>query len=64
MGVKDFAVYSSGAVKKNINKTSRVRKLEKKLKREQRMLSRKYESLKKLKKSKKEKLLGKTSKSK
>ncbi|MZQ75718.1 MAG: IS200/IS605 family element transposase accessory protein TnpB [Peptoclostridium sp.] len=50
LGLKDFAVYSNGAVKKNINKTSRVRKLEKKLTREQRRLSRKYESLKKLQK--------------
>ena len=32
---------------KNINKTQRIRKLEKKLKREQKRLSRKYEFLKK-----------------
>ena len=50
LGVKDFATYSNGTVKKNINKTPRVKKLEKKLRREQRRLSRKYESLKKLKK--------------
>ena len=50
LGLKDFATYSNGTVKKNINKTSRVKKLEKKLRREQRRLSRKYESLKKLKK--------------
>ncbi|AHM57742.1 transposase IS605 OrfB family (plasmid) [Peptoclostridium acidaminophilum DSM 3953] len=53
LGLKDFAVCSNGAVNKNINKTSRVRKLEKKLRREQRRLSRKYEGLKKLKKSEK-----------
>ena len=53
LGLKDFAVYSNGTVKKNINKTARVKKLEKKLRREQRRLSRKYESLKKLKKSEK-----------
>ena len=49
LGVKDFAVCSDGKVYKNINKSSRIRKLEKKLKREQRRLSRKYESLKKSK---------------
>ena len=47
LGLKDFAVTSSGITKKNINKKSTVRKTEKKLKREQRRLSRKYESLKK-----------------
>lgn len=47
LGLKDFAVISNGTVKQNINKTKRVKKLEKKLKREQRKLSRKYESLKK-----------------
>ena len=46
LGVKDFAVCSNGKVYKNINKSFRIRKLEKKLKREQRRLSRKYESLK------------------
>ncbi len=46
LGLKDFAICSNGITKKNINKTSRVKKLEKKLKREQRKLSRKYESLK------------------
>lgn len=47
LGLKDFAIVSN--VKKpfkNINKTSKIRKLEKKLRREQRRLSRKYESLK------------------
>lgn len=47
LGVKNFAVISNGLVKKNINKTDKVKKLEKQLKREQRCLSRKYESLKK-----------------
>ena len=47
LGIKDFAVMSDGVVKKNINKTVRIKKLEKKLKREQRCLSRKYEDLKK-----------------
>lgn len=46
LGIKDFAVTSDGAVYKNINKTHKLRKLEKKLKREQRSLSRKYENLK------------------
>ena len=52
LGVKEFAVISNGSIKKNINKTKRVKKLEKKLKREQRCLSRKYEDLKKRKKKK------------
>ena len=47
LGVKEFAVTSDGVVKKNINKTAKLRKLEKQLKREQRCLSRKYEDLKK-----------------
>ena len=47
LGVKNFAVISNGVVKKNINKTDKVKKLEKQLRREQRCLSRKYESLKK-----------------
>ena len=46
LGLKDFAIMSDGVVVKNINKTSRIKKLEKKMKREQRRLSRKYESLK------------------
>ncbi|EOU2037861.1 transposase [Clostridium perfringens] len=46
LGVKEFAVCSDGSKFKNINKTSTVKKIEKKLKREQRKLSRKYESLK------------------
>ncbi len=50
LGIKDFAVLSNGIVCKNINKTNRVKKLEKQLKREQRCLSRKYEDNKKQKK--------------
>ncbi len=46
LGVKEFAICSNGDVFKNINKTSTVKKVEKKLKREQRKLSRKYEGLK------------------
>ena len=46
LGIKEFAVCSDGIKFKNINKISTVKKVEKKLKREQRKLSRKYESLK------------------
>ena len=46
LGIKEFAVCSDGIKFKNINKTSTIKKIEKKLKREQRKLSRKYESLK------------------
>ena len=53
LGLKDFAIISNGIVKKNINKTFNVKKIEKKLKREQRSLSRKYESLKKQNKNRK-----------
>ena len=42
LGIKDLAIVSDGSVYKNINKSARVEKLEKKLKREQRKLSRKY----------------------
>ena len=42
LGVKDLAVCSSGHVYKNINKTSRVRRLKKNLRRLQRKISRKY----------------------
>ncbi|WP_077609892.1 RNA-guided endonuclease InsQ/TnpB family protein [Clostridium sp. Marseille-P2415] len=52
LGLKNFAVCSNGLTKKNINKTCKVKKLEKKQKREQRKLSRKYESLKKNKNKK------------
>lgn len=51
LGLKDFAICSDGRTYKNINKSSRIRKLEKKLRREQRSLSRKYESYKKLNKN-------------
>ena len=44
LGIKDFAICSNGMPFKNINKTSAIKKAEKKLKREQRKLSRKYES--------------------
>ena len=47
LGIKDFAICSNEKTYKNINKTKRVKDLVKKLKREQRKLSRKYESLKK-----------------
>ena len=46
LGIKEFAICSNGNKFKNINKTSTVKKIEKKLKREQRKISRKYESLK------------------
>lgn len=44
LGVKNFAIVSNGMVFKNINKTNKVRKLERKLRREQRRLSKKYEN--------------------
>ena len=47
LGIKEFAVMSNGVIKKNINKSARLKKLEKQLKKEQRCLSRKYEDLKK-----------------
>ena len=53
LGIKDFAIISNGIIKKNINKTARLKKLEKQLKREQRCLSRKFEDLKKRNKIKK-----------
>ena len=43
LGLKDLAVCSDGKVFKNINKTKKVKKLEKKLKQKQRKISRKYE---------------------
>lgn len=46
LGIKEFATISDERVFKNINKTHKVKKLKKSLKREQRKLSRKYESLK------------------
>lgn len=47
LGLKDLAILSNGTRYKNINKTAKLRRLEKQLKREQRCLSRKYEALKK-----------------
>ena len=47
LGIKEFAVISNGTTKKNINKTEKMKKLERQLKREQRCLSGKYENLKK-----------------
>lgn len=47
LGLKDFAIVSNGKIYKNINKSARIKKLEKRLRREQRCLSRKYENLKK-----------------
>ena len=47
LGLKDFAIVSNGKTYKNINKSAKLKKLEKQLRREQRCLSRKYENLKK-----------------
>ena len=46
LGLKDFAIVSNGKTYKNINKSAKLKKLEKQLIREQRSLSRKYENLK------------------
>ena len=46
LGIKEFATISDNRVFKNINKTHKIKKLKKSLKRQQRKLSRKYESLK------------------
>jgi putative transposase len=56
LGIKELAVSSSGQVFGNKNKTDKMKKLEKKLKREQRSLSRKYKN----KKKRGEKLLAKS----
>ena len=58
LGVKDFAVISNGIVKKNINKSTKLKKLEKQLKREQHRLSGKYEDLKKRNKKRKGEATG------
>ena len=50
LGIKELAVCSNGKVYKNINKTHRVKKIEKRLKRLQRKVSRKYEKNKQGKK--------------
>ena len=47
LGIKELAVMSNGIIKPNINKTPKVRKIEKKLKREQRYLNRKIREKKK-----------------
>lgn len=47
LGLKDFAVVSNGKTYKNINQSAKIKKLEKRLRRAQRCLSRKYENLKK-----------------
>ena len=47
LGIKNLAICSNGAIYKNINKTYAVRKIEKRLKRLQRQVSRKYEKNKK-----------------
>ena len=47
LGLKDLAICSNGTVYKNINKTYAVRKKEKRLKKLQRQVSRKYEQNKK-----------------
>ena len=47
LGLKDFAIVSNGKTYKNINKSTRLKKLEKQLRREQRCLSRRYENSKK-----------------
>ena len=49
LGLKELAVVSDGQVFENINKTKKIKTLEKKLRREQRSLSRKYENKKKRK---------------
>lgn len=43
VGIKELAVCSNGMISKNINKTQSVKKLEKRLRRLQRSVSRKYE---------------------
>ena len=47
LGVKDFAITSNGMKFKNVNKTSKMKKLKKKLKRKQRAFSRKLTKNKK-----------------
>lgn len=43
LGIKDLAILSTGKVYKNINKTRRIKQLKKRLRREQRKVSRKIE---------------------
>ena len=47
LGLKDFAIISNGVTYKNINKSTRLKKLEKQLRREQRCFSRRYKNSKK-----------------
>lgn len=47
LGLKNLAICSDGSIYQNINKTNNVKKIEKRLKREQRKLSRKVVSIKK-----------------
>ena len=47
LGIKKLAIVSNGKAFNNINKSSRIKRLEKRLRREQRRLSHKYESKKK-----------------
>ena len=47
LGIKEFAVLSTGKIYKNINKTKIIRNIEKRLKREQKRLSKKCENKKK-----------------
>ena len=51
LGLKELAICSDGKIFKNINKTKKVKKLEKRLKQKQRQISRKYE-INKIKKEK------------
>ena len=56
LGIKDFAIISDGNIIRNVNRMSEIKKTEKKLRREQRSLSRKYEALKHSNKKSDEKL--------
>ena len=47
LGLKDFAIISNQQSFKNINKSTKIKKLEKSLKRQQKSLSRKFENKKK-----------------
>lgn len=47
LGIKEFAVLSTGKIYQNINKSRVIRNIEKRLKREQKRLSKKYENKKK-----------------
>ena len=50
LGLKEFATISDKRVFKNINKIIKIKKIKKSLKRQQKMLSRKYENFKKINK--------------